>query len=319
MARNHGDDLDVRNAMKNPAIPSFRRARLLTLLIAVATMALAACGTAGSPASSASPGAPSDPGSTPETTPGPGTIEHETGATDVVFRFDEGGGFVPMGFFATEAPIFTLYGDGTVIFKDGNAAPPPEADGIIRTVAYRTIKLTEDQVQAFLHGAISESGLGVARADYGSIGADLPTATFTINAAGTTKVVNVMALGMDRGEGADTLILQALAGLGERIRDFGREVDGEQAWVPDRWRGVLTPDAFNPPRAWPWPEIVPADFIQHPEPGAPQFPVRTMSSGEIAALGFAEIDGGFSSLGLSGPDGRLYLFALRPLFPEEQY
>jgi hypothetical protein len=159
----------------------------------------------------------------------------------------------------------------------------------------------------------------VARANYGSVGADLPTATFTINAGGTTKIVSVMALGMDRGDSPDTLILQALAGLGERIRDFGREVEDEVAWVPDRWRGVLTPDNFNPPRAWPWPGIAPADFVEHPEPEAPRFPVRTMSPDEIAALGLEDIEGGFSSLSLSGPDGKLYLFALRPLFPDESY
>jgi hypothetical protein len=309
----------VPGAMKTPAVPSIVRVRRGTSLLAVAMIALAACGTAGSPLASAASDLPTETGWIPPTAPATGSIEHEMGATDAVFRFDEGGGFVPMGFFATEAPIFTLYGDGTVIFKDGNAAPPPEADGIIRVAAYRTVKLTEDQLQAFLKSAISDGGLGVARANYGSVGADLPTATFTINAGGTTKTVSVMALGMDRGEGPDTLILQALAGLGERIRDFGREVEGEGAWAPDRWRGVLTPDSFNPPRAWPWPAIVPVDFIQHPEPDAPRFPVRTMSAEEIAALGLNDIEGGFSSLSLSGPDGKIYLFALRPLFPDEAY
>ena len=309
--------------MKTPAVPAVMRARRGAVLLAVATIALAACGTVGGPSASASPGVPSHAGSTPPTTPpvtpAIGSIEHEMGATDVVFRFDEGGGFVPMGFFATEAPIFTLYGDGTVIFKDGNAAPPPDADGILRTAPYRTVKLTEDQLQAFLQTAISDGGLGVARANYGSVGADLPTATFTINAGRMTKSVSVMALGMDRGDSPDTLILQALAGLGERIRDFGREVEGEGVWVPDRWRGILTPDALNRPRAWPWPGVVPADFLQHPEPGAPRFPVRTMSVDEVAALGLDDIDGGFSSLSMSGPDGLIYLFGLRPLFPDESY
>ncbi len=240
--------------MNTPAVPSAVRVRSSILLSTAVTLALAACGTG-------APGSPASPVVSPDASPGsvatPATegIEHGTDPTDIVFRFEEGGGFVPMGFFATEAPIFTLYGDGTVIFKDGNAAPPPEADGIIRTTPYRIVTLTEGQLQVFLRTAISDGGLGVARANYGSVGADLPTATFTINAGGTTKTVSVMALGMEREPGPDTLILQALAGLGERIRDFSREVDGDEAWVPDRWRGVLTPDAFNPPRAWPWPNV----------------------------------------------------------------
>ncbi len=304
--------------MNTPAVPSAVRVRSSILLSTAVTLALAACGTG-------APGSPASPVVSPDASPGsvatPATegIEHGTDPTDIVFRFEEGGGFVPMGFFATEAPIFTLYGDGTVIFKDGNAAPPPEADGIIRTTPYRIVTLTEGQLQVFLRTAISDGGLGVARANYGSVGADLPTATFTINAGGTTKTVSVMALGMEREPGPDTLILQALAGLGERIRDFSREVDGDEAWVPDRWRGVLTPDAFNPPRAWPWPNVLPADFVQHQEPGAPQFPVRTMSSDEISILGLGDIGGGFSSLSLSGPSGATYLFALRPLFPDEEY
>jgi len=260
VARNLPVNPGVGAAMTTPAVPSSFRVLRLTLLAAAATVVLAACGTGAQPASTG-PGVPTDAETPPVITPATGTIDHEMGSADVVFRFDEGGGFVPMGFFATEAPIFTLYGDGTVIFKGGNAAPPPEADGIVRVPAFLTVKLTEDQVQAFLRSAISDGGLGVARASYGSVGADLPTATFTISAGGTTKTVSVMALGMDRGDGPDTGILQALAGLGERVRDFGREVDGERAWVPDRWRGVLTPDSLNPPRAWPWPAIAPTDMM----------------------------------------------------------
>jgi hypothetical protein len=310
--------------VKTPGGPPDSPARAGALLIAVTSIAVAACGIAASPGPSMSAGASPGPGASPAASPSaapPSTvpIEHAFGRTDVVFRFEEGGGFVPIGFFATEAPIFTLYGDGTVIFKDGNAAPPPESDGIIRTPPYRTVTLTEEQIQAFLLSAISDGGLGVAKAYYESPGADLPTATFTITAGGLTKSVSVLALGMDRGDGPDAPVLGALAALGDRIRDFGREVDGEGVWTPDRWRGVLTPDAFNPPRAWPWPDISPADFIQHPEPDAPRFPVRTMSADEIAALDLRDIEGGFSSLSITGPDGKPYVFALRPLFPDEKY
>jgi hypothetical protein len=292
-----------------------RRGALLALLV-VASMTAAACAAGATSAPSPSP----SPSEEPATLPPGALIDHPTAPTDVVFRFEEGGGFVPVGFFATEAPIFTLYGDGTVIFKDGNAAPPPpEPDGIIRTPPYRTIRLSEIEIQAFLRSAIEDGGLGVAKDWYESPGADLPTATFTITAGGITKSVSVMALGMDRGDAQEPPVLKALAGLGDRIRDFGREVDGETTWVPDRWRGILTPDSLNPPQAWPWPSVTPADFVEHPDPEAPRFPVRTMSPDEIAALKLESIDGGFSSLSLAGPNGRTYLFALRPLFPDEAF
>jgi hypothetical protein len=295
------------------------RLRAPFLLVTAGLLVLAGCGGAGAPGASAGPGATPTTGPAQSRLPPTGTIDHATGPTDVVFRFDEGGGFVPVGFFATEAPAFTLYGDGTVLFSDGTPVPPSSEDGISRLPAYRTVRLTEDQVQAFLQFAIADGGLGVARDYYSSQGADLPTSTFTLNAGGTAKVVSVTGLGLAPGDGADAAIREALAGLRDRIWNFAGEVEGDAVWTPDRWRGILTPDAVAPLRAWPWPEIAPSQFVQHPEAGAPRFLVRTMTPGEIAVLGLDGIEGGFSGLALTGPDGMPYLFALRPLLPEEQY
>ncbi|MBA3877828.1 MAG: hypothetical protein C0498_13055 [Anaerolinea sp.] len=239
----------------------------------------------------------------------------------MVFRFAEGGGFVPMGFFATEAPQFTLYGDGTVIFRDGDIAPPPPSNpNLIVLAPFQTARLDAADVQSFLRFALADSGLGVARAAYtpGNV-ADAPTATFTINAGGLSKTVSVEALGFDNPQSPDAPILAAMAKLGDVVRDFGSSVEDETTWMPERWRGVLTPDALNPPTAWPWPDIAPTDFVQRPEPGAPQFPVRTMTPAEIDVLGLDGIEGGFSGLSLTGPDGRIYFFALRPLLPDETY
>ena len=52
------------------------------------------------------------------TRPAFGAIEHPTGPTDVVLRYEEGGGFVMPAFLATQAPHFTLYGDGTIVFRN---------------------------------------------------------------------------------------------------------------------------------------------------------------------------------------------------------
>lgn len=246
-----------------------------------------------------------------------GSIDHPTGAADIVFRFEEGGGFVPMGHFPTEAPVFTLYGDRRVIFDAVFAAMPPDADGIGRIPPYWTVTLTEPEVQSFLSAAISDGGLGVAKETFPPKGADMPTSIFTINAGGTSKTVSVTGLGVDRGSDPDAPVLRALSGLADRIRAFAVEVTGETVWVPDRWRGVLTPDTLLPPRAWPWPGIEPDDFVQPDDPNGPRFPLRTMTAAEVAELGLTEIDGGFSNLALAAPDGTVYLFALRPLFPDE--
>ena len=294
------------------------RASLLTVLFAIVATA---CANAPTPAPSSarpSPDASASASPVPTASPVTGSLDHPTGADEIVFRFTEGGGFVPMGFFATEAPQFTIYGDGTVIFRDGTPAPDPD-DTVFREPPFKIATLTEAELQDFLDHALGEGGLGAAKPSYTGPGADLPTATFTINAGGRAKSVSVMALGADREDGPDTPVVDALAALGEKIRAFDREVDGEVIWTPERWRGVLTPDAVAPPRAWPWPDIAPADFVQRPERDAPQFPIRTMTSAEIDLLDLEDIEGGFSGLALSGPDDKAYLFALRPLFPDESH
>jgi hypothetical protein len=290
-----------------------RGVSLAAILLAMTIGACSASSTASPPSGSASPsGEPTRDGT---------VIDHAGGATDVVFRFEEGGGFVPMGFFATQAPQFTLYGNGTIIFRDSSLPPPPQPNpNIASLVPFQTVRFDEDQVQAFLRFALADSGLGVARASYspGNV-ADAPTAVFTVKAGGLDKTVSVEALGFDSSQSPDAPILRAMAGLGDRVRAFASAVDGEATWPPTRWRGVLTSGPSSAPVAWPWTDLTPADFVQRAGPDAPQFPIRTLTSVQVAALGLSGIDGGFSGLSLTGPDGKAYTFALRPLLPDEGF
>lgn len=291
-----------------------RRRAGASAMMLVAAVALSACGGSGG---SPTPPPVGSPGPTSAPTTGPDDIEHATGAVDVVFQFEQGGGFVPMGFFATQAPQFTLYGDGTVIFRDFTAAPPAN-DKVGALQPYLIAHLTEPEVQAFLRFALADSGLGVARTSYnpGNV-ADAPSSMFRVRAGGLDKVVSVEALGFENPQSPDSAILKALAALGERISSFATSVTGETAWTPDRWRGVLTADGFGPALAWPWKAITPADFVQPADPTAPQFPIHTLSAADVDALGLTGIEGGFTNLPMTGPDGKLYTLALRPILPEE--
>ena len=286
---------------------------LILVIFAVATtIVLGACSNAGTASPSGGTVTP-----LPTATTAADVIDHATGKTDVVFRFEQGGGFVPMGFFATQAPQFTLYGNGTVLFRDVTAPfPPNDAVGVQQPYFIGT--LSEPEVQAFLRFALADSGLGIARASYnpGNV-ADAPTSTFTINAGGLAKKVSAEALGFDNPQSPDSAILKAMAGLAERLANFAGSVGNEVVWKPDRWRGILTPDAVNPPAAWPWPELSPADFVQPADPSAPQFPIHTLTSAQVDALGLTGIDGGFAARALKGPDGKTYNLALRPLLPDE--
>jgi hypothetical protein len=302
--------------------------RAVTAAISIG-LALASCSAlgpggspSGGPGSSASPTSPTSPAPTPEPSPTfrPDQIEHATGASDVILRFEQSGGFVAPGFLVTQGPEFSLYGDGTVIFRDPTATPPAPTGNIQPEPPYQIARLNEEQIQSLLQFAIGPGALGIAKAQYQLPVADAPDSIFTITANGTTKTVSVNGLGIGGSQpGPDSTVLTALTALRDRLLGLGSEVGGEQVWSPPRYRGILSEDAFNPPVAWPWPQIQPRDFVLRKGPNDPIFPIRTMTPDEAAALGIAHIDGGVQGIALRGPDGKTYSLSLRPLWPEETY
>jgi hypothetical protein len=304
----------VRRVMKRtPTSPDAHRpsAPRIFTASAVLGLALVACGGGGSSPPTTGP------------TAGPSAIDHPTGATEVVFRFREGGGFVPIDFFATEAPQFTLYGDGTAIFRDTSSSPPPPIGEVSPLNRFATVRLSESDVQAFLRFALDASALAIAQGPYspGNV-ADAPIATFTLHAGGMDKTVSVEALGFDNLESPDAPIIKALAGLGEVVRDYAPHVSGEITWAPDRWRGILTElpaGSSSPGGPWPWTDVTPIDFVRPAGQDAPRFPIHTLTRAQVDLLGLTGIEGGFRGLTLLGPDGRTYAFSLRPILPDEQF
>jgi hypothetical protein len=257
-------------------------------------------------------------------TPGPSSqdrIQHATGATDLVLRFDEAGGFVAPSFFVGQGPAFSLYGDGTAIFRDPTTTPPAAIGNVRPGVPYEIVRLSEDQIQALLQFAIGPGGLAVAKATYELPIADAPTATFTIVANGNRKTVSVNGLGLGADQhGADQTVLASLLALKTRLLGFANDVAGEAPWAPDRYRGVLIGDGFPPAIAWPWPAIKPAEFIERGGPNGPPFRLRTLTPAEATAIGITGFEGGLMGLALKSPDGTaLYEFGLRPLWPDEAF
>jgi hypothetical protein len=292
---------------------------LRTLAIAASFVLVAACTTGGGAASPGTSAAPSD---APAVTPAAETIEHPTGPTDVVLRFEEGGGFVMPAFLATQAPHFTLYGDGTIVFRNPMTDPPEAIGTVFPMHPFRTAQLSEDQVQDLLVAALGEHGLGIARPEYrNDLVADAATAVFTVNAGGVNKMVSIYALGLEMENDPDAAARAAFTRLRDRLVDIDAGGAFETAeFVPERYRGVLlegqpgAPDA----KAWPWTDIAPADFVTNADPNAFQLPARVMTPDEVAALGIEPFTGGFQGLTLIGPDdGKFYTFSLRPLLPDE--
>jgi hypothetical protein len=237
---------------------------------------------------------------------------------------EEGGGFVPMDFLASQAPIFTLFGDGRVVFQPVVAEfPQPGPDGIVRTVAWRTGLLDAGQIEELLTFALGPGGLGAARETYMANGiADAPNTIFDVNAGGVKKTVSINALGLEATGGPDDAARKSFQRLAERLRDFDRGGTlASDVYEPAAYRAVIIEREADPlvsAVAWPWPDVKPTDFAQPtPDGSGPPFPHRTLSPDDVAKLGVGEVPGGMQGLVLKGPDGKTYSFVLRPLLPNE--
>ena len=294
-----------------------------TLLFPLLFVALAACtasGGASSPSPSTSASAPPSSAPTPTAVAG---IEHATGSTDIVLRYENGGGFVAPGFLATETPIFTLYGDGVVVFRNPALDMPQAVGSVFPQNPLRTAKLSEEQIQDLLEFALGDGGLGIARANYenGMI-ADAPTATFTVNAGGLQKKVTVYALGMDvdPANSADAPARAAFQRLADRLADFDQGGSiATDVYQPTAYRGILmdgqpAPDSI----AWPWTDLKPTDFAFPADQNAFQLATHALTPAQVEATAVKDPQGGFQGLVITSPDGtKLYTLSVRPLLPDE--
>ena len=242
-----------------------------------------------------------------------GAIQHKTGATDVVLRLETGGGMMVEAN-ATAAPIFTLYGDGRVVWRDVNAPAPAPIGSVSPLAPFRTVRLSEDAVQSLLTEALGRGGLADAAENYMGQGADMMTTTFTIIVNGTTKTVSATPLSPEMQPQAGPVIA-ALVGLNDRLQGFGTIVGVGELYAPPAYRGIVMPldQPFNEPVAWPWTAIAPTDF----KSDANEFlRERVMTPDELAQLGLKGIEGGFMGMTLKSGT-QFYNFMLRPLLPDE--
>jgi hypothetical protein len=301
-------------------------AAVTTIASIALSVIVTACGAStASPAGSPAGGSPPAASQSPSADPTIAGIDHPTGPTDVVLRVESGGGFVPMEFLASQAPSFTLYGDGKVVFQQKvDLFPEPGPDGITHSRPWRIAQLDEAQIQELLAFALGPGGLGIARESYVADGiADAPDTIFTVNAGGVVKKVTVNALGMEPQAGPDALARQAFGSLATRLQDFdkGGTIESD-VYTPAKYRGVISqrdPDPSLRPVAWPWPAIKPTDFTNGVDNGANGLLAarRTLTAEEVGALGLADTVGGIQGLTLTGPDKKLYSVILRPLLVDE--
>jgi len=215
---------------------------------------------------------------------------------------------------ATYTPTFTLYGDGTVVWRDNQAPTPQASDNLFRATPLNIAKLDEASIQALLQEAIGPGGLGVANGSYGTVGGDIPATVFTVNAGDLPEPKRVEVIGLSPDMHPQNLqVITALAGFAEKLRTFDELVTA-QPYVPAGFRGVLIPtdQAFGPVVKWPWKDLAPKDFGGDSELSR----IKDLTAEQVAAIGIDDIAGGVSGFVLQDSDD-LYSFAVRPLLPDE--
>ncbi len=290
---------------------------LALLALVLATLTACTTGPGASPSPTTPPGPTPTPSPTPSPTFGPNDIEHPTGRTDIVLRMEEGGGFVPFGFLFTQSPAFTLYGDGTVIFKqiDNRQGDPFGGQAML---PWLVGQLSEADIQALLQFALGPGRLANAKENYDNpMVADAGSTIFNLNAGGVEKVVNIYALGLD--DGPDRADRAGFSQLAEVLNDFGnQQIDlGEVApYEPELYK-VLLMEGFGEPVGqaleWPWDDLTVASW---PDAEEPDGRIAFLNADHIAKL--VEVpNGGHFGIWVTTPDGVNVQFGIRPLLPDE--
>jgi hypothetical protein len=175
------------------------RAALPLLLLLLALMvSVAACGGSG------------DRGDEGPSGGGDPDLDPPRGAEELVLRMEWQGGFMTPEMNFSQLPLYSLYGDGRLIYPGPmiEIYPPPAMPNL------QSRRLSPDGVSLLLERA-AQAGLIGETPDFGSPPlADVPTTVFTVNVNGTTYLTEVYALGYEepRVEGEST---PAGAGEGE--------------------------------------------------------------------------------------------------------
>lgn len=280
-----------------------------------------------------------------------GAISHPTGADELVLRVEYQGGFVPYEYTLSSLPMWSLFGDGTLITQGPQIEiyPPPAIPNLLST------RITEDGMQAILEAA-QAAGLMDGDKDYGDqCIADAATTVFTTNANGSTSVVSAYALdvGVVGGSGATGSSggssTGASGGTGSSggpagtcgsaeeakaraaLAAFQAELGDLKSWLPAGSVGEETPfeptemrvyalpyqrDPELPQTAIDWPLDTPLSAFGDPLENDPQSRCGVVTGDEFDQVYVAAQSANQLTPWVS--DGTKYRLILRPLLPDER-
>jgi hypothetical protein len=253
------------------------------------------------------------------------TIAYPTGASDLVLRISNEGGFVAPDYQLTTVAGFSLFGNGQVVIPGAQTMiyPGPALPPMVST------PLDAAGVQALLQDAI-DAGLDheAAYTDLGAVGiADASTTVFTLTTDGRTHVTKAYALGelgtkpdgMSQEEFAAREALLHFQGVTMDLRGNlpAGSVGVDGTFVPDELRLLVSgyqpdPQLKETPQNWPLDAPL-ADFGE----AATMEGTRcgTVSGSDLEAVLPLAQDA--NQLTPWRSDGAKYAIAFRPLLPDE--
>jgi hypothetical protein len=159
---------------------------------------------------------------------GGSTIEHESGPGDLLIRVAFEGGLVGVDRHLTNLPIFSLYGDGTLLQPGAQIAIYPGP--ALPAISSRTID--EAGIQAVLGEALRAiEGAPDHLTDLSSMPiADATSVVFVVNAGGVERRISLYALAEapDRPEGMPDDVYEARQRLSRLVTKLGNL----QPWLP---------------------------------------------------------------------------------------
>jgi hypothetical protein len=163
-------------------------------------------------------------------------IGHSAAPDHVLVRVAWEGGFVPVEATYTNLPLFSLYGDGTLVVPGAQIEiyPPPA----LPAMSERAVD--EQGIQAILRDAIGETAdLPDDLDDMGMVMiADAPTTVITVSVDDVERTVRVYALGemTERPEGMPEDVFRAR----QRLQELVTKLTGLSGWLP---AGSLGPES----------------------------------------------------------------------------
>jgi hypothetical protein len=267
-------------------------------LLTLAVLAVAAL--PGGPVSAASPA----------TSPAASTA---TDTATVILQMDVSPGFVPQTVRQLSMPTFTLYADGTAIYRPATGgtydAPPP----------LKQAQLTPAQIDELLAYAAGPGGLAAADEVYDDrFVTDQATTTFSIVSPDLTKTVSVYALGFPAPTaGPNDAELAALTALGATLSDFDAQVAAGHAqadglYQPTQYLATATlMSADDTSTVTPWPA-----GVDLPVPAEGSQTTHILTADQVAQV--TTVPSGGVSLNVETPGGARVNVTIRPMLPDDE-